>query len=114
MNSEVTEYISKTAPWQVEVCERLRAVAATAIPEVDEQILYGKPHFLKNGAHAAVIHAAKNKVSFMVFNAEGVDPIPGVLRSMGKGERKTADITEGQDVDYDLLAEILTRTSAGL
>jgi hypothetical protein len=50
----------------------------------------------------------------MVFNAAEVDAVKGVLRSMGNGERKTADIVEGQTVDYELLAEILAKTSAGL
>ncbi|QLY29923.1 DUF1801 domain-containing protein [Nocardia huaxiensis] len=111
MNSEVTQYINRTQPWQIEVCERLRTMVADTIPEVEEQMLYGKPHFLKNGQHAALIHVAKNKVSFMVFNAGDIAAVPGVLRSMGNGERKTADIVEGQDTDYDQLARILTETS---
>lgn len=114
MNSEVTQYINKTLPWQIEVCNRLRTMIATTIPDIEEQMLYGKPHFLKNGQHAALIHVAKNKVSFMVFNAAHIDPVPGVLRSMGNGERKTADITEGQHTDYEQLARILTETSAKL
>ncbi|MBK1789465.1 hypothetical protein [Prauserella cavernicola] len=61
-----------------------------------------------------MIHVARNKVSFMVFEAGDVEPVKGVLRSMGNGDRKTADITEGQDVDYDLLAGILAKTSSKL
>jgi hypothetical protein len=37
-----------------------------------------------------------------------------VLRSLGNGDRKAVDIRENQDVDYDLLADILTRTSSTL
>ncbi|WP_067538818.1 DUF1801 domain-containing protein [Nocardia crassostreae] len=114
MNSEVTRYIDKALPWQVEVCERLRAMVATTLPGVEEQMLYGKPHFLMNGQHAALIHVARNKVSFLVFNAAEIDPVPGVLRSMGNGERKTADITEGQDTDYDLLARVLAEAGKTL
>jgi hypothetical protein len=33
---------------------------------------------------------------------------------MGNGERKTVDITEGQDVDFGALAGILGKTSAAL
>lgn len=114
MNSEITRYIEKALPWQIEVCRRLRTLVADTIPDVEEQMLYGKPHFLKNGEHAALIHVAKNKVSFLVFNAAGIDPVPGVLRSMGNGERKTADITEGQDTDYDLLARVLGQAAKTL
>ncbi|MFI1464033.1 DUF1801 domain-containing protein [Nocardia carnea] len=114
MNDEVTQYIDRLLPWQIEVCRRLRAMVHTTIPGAEEQIQYGKPHFLKNGHHAALIHAAKSKVSFMVFNASEIEPVKGVLRSMGNGERKTADIAEGQDIDYDLLAGFLAKASSSL
>lgn len=113
MNDEVSRYIDKLPPWQLDVCRNLRAMIHKTIPAAEEQIQYGKPHFLKNGRHAAVIHVAKNKVSFMVFDAAEVDAVDGVLRSMGNGERKTADIVEGQDVDYELLAEFLAKASSG-
>ncbi len=113
-NDDVTRYIDKGLPWQIEVCERLRKVVRQTIPDVEEKLQYGKPHFLKNDQHAAVLHVAKDKVSFMVFNAARVDPVKGVLRSLGNGDRKAVDIRENQDVDYDLLADILTRTSSTL
>ncbi|WP_328396332.1 DUF1801 domain-containing protein [Nocardia sp. NBC_00416] len=114
MNDDVTSYIDKALPWQIEVCRQLRGMIHDTIPTIDEQIQYGKPHFSKNGRHAAVINVAKSKVSFMVFNASEVEAVKGVLRSMGNGERKTADIVEGQDVDYNLLAEVLAKASSGL
>jgi hypothetical protein len=114
MNAEVTRYIDELQPWQADVCRQLRAMIHTTIPAVEEQIQYGKPHFSKNGSHAAVIHVAKSKVSFMVFNAFEIEAVKGVLRSMGTGERKVADIPEGHVVDYNLLAGVLAETSAGL
>ncbi|NEW41453.1 DUF1801 domain-containing protein [Nocardia cyriacigeorgica] len=114
MNSEVTDYIGKAAPWQVAVCDDLRAMIHRVIPDVEEKMQYNKPHFLKGGQHAAVIHVAKNKVSFMVFNASEVAAVKGVLRSMGNGDRKTADVVEGQAVDYDLLAGALATASEAL
>ncbi|MGW5383521.1 DUF1801 domain-containing protein [Nocardia sp. NPDC003963] len=113
MNDEVTRYIDGLLPWQIDVCRRLRAMIHTTIPTVDEQIQYGKPHFSKNGRHAAVIHVAKSKVSFMVFDAAAIEAVPGVLRSMGNGDRKTADIVEGSDIDFELLATVLARASSG-
>ncbi len=109
MNEEVSAYIQQTKPWQVDVCNSLREIVHQAIPDVEERLQYGKPHFLKDGSYAAVIHASKDKVSFMIFNASDIEA-PGLLRSMGKGERKTADITEGQTVDYQQLATLLGQT----
>ncbi|TCO28313.1 uncharacterized protein DUF1801 [Kribbella steppae] len=114
MHNGVTRYIDKGLPWQIEVCEKLRELVRQTIPDVEEKLEYGKPHFLKNDQHAAVLHVARNKVSFMVFNAADVDPVKGVLRSLGNGDRKTVDISEDQDVDYGLVADILARTSSTL
>lgn len=114
VNDDVTEYINKTQPWQIDVCEKLRAMINETVPDVEERLQYGKPHYLKNGHYAAVIAVAKSKVSFMVFNATDIPEVKGLLRSMGKGERKTVDITEGQDVDYGQLASFLSKTTAAL
>ncbi|MFJ8602652.1 DUF1801 domain-containing protein [Streptomyces shenzhenensis] len=110
MNDDVTDYIEKAKPWQKQVCTRLRKLAHRTIPGVEEAFLYGKPHFLRDGGHAAVIHVAKDKVSFMVFDAAGVDAVPGLLRPLGNGDRKAVDIREGDEVDYDLIADVLRRT----
>ncbi|MET8307835.1 DUF1801 domain-containing protein [Micromonospora sp. NPDC005173] len=114
MNDDVTQYINKTQPWQIDVCEKLRAMIGQTIPGAEERLQYGKPHYIKNGHHAAVIAVAKAKVSFMVFNATDIPEVKGFLRAMGNGERKTVDIKEGQDVDYGALASILEKTTAAL
>lgn len=114
MSDQVTEYIEKVQPWQTTICEDLRKMVHETIPDVEERLQYGKPHFLKNGSYAAVISVAKDKVNFMVFNAEDIPEVKGVLRSMGKGERKAATVTEGQDLDYPMLADILKKTTSGL
>jgi len=111
MNEEVTQYMQKTLAWQHAVCTSLREMILGVIPDAEERLQYGKPHYLKNGHYAAVIHVAKDKVSFMLFNASDVAEIKGLLRSMGNGERKTVDIIEGQNVDYAQLADILRQTS---
>jgi uncharacterized protein YdhG (YjbR/CyaY superfamily) len=114
MNAEISEYIEKVQPWQATVCQELRKMVDETIPDVEESFQYGKPHFLNNGEYAAVIAVAKDKVNFMVFNAQDIPEIKGVRRSMGNGERKTATVTEGQDVDYPLLAGILTQAISAL
>ena len=114
MNQEVTNYIQKLPPWQVEVCEQLRKTIFQVIPNVEERLQYGKPHYLKNGHYASVVHAAKDKVSFMIFNAAELEEIKGFFKSTTSNERKTATIKEGENVDYGLLTSLLTRASNGL
>ncbi|MFG1679190.1 DUF1801 domain-containing protein [Nonomuraea sp. NPDC049269] len=114
MNDEVTQYISNTAPWQKEICEKLRGMTHETVPVVEERLQYGKPHFLKDGHHVAVIAVARDKVSFMVFNATDIPAVKGFIRAMGKGDRKCADFEEGQEVDYKALAEILEKTTIAL
>ncbi|RKE11274.1 hypothetical protein C8E86_6198 [Catellatospora citrea] len=114
VSDEVTQYINKQQPWQIDVCEKLRAMVGQTVPGVEERLQYGKPHYLKNGHYAAVIAVAKDKVSFMVFNATDVAEVKGFLRSLGNGERKAVDIKDGQAVDYDALARILGQTVTAL
>jgi hypothetical protein len=114
MNEEITQYIQKSQPWQQDVCQSLREMILKVIPGAEERLQYGKPHYLKNGEFAAVIHVGKDKISFMVFNAADVAEVKGMLRSMGNGERKVVDIAEGQAVDYMVLADILRQTSSTL
>jgi hypothetical protein len=114
VSDDVTQYINKAQPWQTDVCEKLRAMVRRIIPDVEEQLQYGKPHYMKNGQYAAVIAVAKDKVSFMVFNATDVPEVKGFLRALGNGERKAVDIREGQTVDYGALASILEETATAL
>ncbi len=114
MNQEVTQYIQKLQNWQVEVCEALRKIVYETIPDIEERLQYGKPHYLKDGHYACVIHAAKNKVSFMIFNAGELKEIKGFFKSMSSPDRKAATINEGQEVDYQLLSNLLKQASGSL
>lgn len=114
MNDDVTAYVAKLPPWQVEVCETLRRLVHDAVPDTEERLQYGKPHFLKNDQHTAVIATAKDKVTFMVFNATDIAEVKGVIRSLGKGERKAVAFTEGKEVDEGLVTELLQKTTASL
>jgi hypothetical protein len=115
MNQEVTDYINNLnnkpkQEWQADVASRLRQVVYEAIPDADERLQYGKPHYRKNGKYAAVISTAKGYVTFMIFNGDKLD-IPDGLFEPGKSSIK---ITEGQVVDYDLLAKLLKQASSAL
>lgn len=114
MNQEVTNYIQKLPKWQVDICESLRKMIYQTIPGAEERLQYGKPHYLKDGHYACVVHAAKDKVSFMIFNAGKLAEIKGFLKSMSDPNRKTATISEGQKVDYTQLSGLLKKASASL
>ena len=114
MNEEVTQYIQKLPDWQITISEKLRKMIFETIPGVQERIQYGKPHYLKDGHYAAVISVAKDKVSFMVFNAAELEDIKGFFTSTTSPDRKTAAIKKGMEVDYDLLLTKLKQASDGL
>ncbi|MDX2137391.1 MAG: DUF1801 domain-containing protein [Chloroflexota bacterium] len=119
MNEQVTDYIDKLAEkagqeWQVEVCKRLRVVVFAAIPDTDERLQYGKPHYRKNNQYAAVIGTAKGWVTLTIFNAQGIQPPEGMFESSDTGDRKTIKIVKGQTVDEDLLKTLLAEAAAGL
>ena len=114
MNPAVTEYISKLPAWQIEICDKLRAIIFNVIPDAEERIQYGKPHYLKNGHYAAVIQASKAKVAFTLFNALELPEQKGFFESTTAPERKTATISEGKAVDYQQLKELLQQASTTL
>lgn len=111
MITEVTDYLAKARPWQQEQAGRLRETVHRALPRVEEVFQYGKPHFRLDGRMVAVLHVAAAKVSFMVFDAGDVEPVPGLLRSLGAGDRKVVDLREGDTVDPALIADLLRRTA---
>ncbi|WP_310833070.1 DUF1801 domain-containing protein [Paenibacillus pedocola] len=114
MNEQVTDFINSVKqPWQIEICNKLRQLIHESIPEVQERLQYGKPHFLKNGKYAAVITTAKGWVTFTIFNAEELEVPEGVFEP-GKPERITAKLLEGKPVNFELFAELLSQASAGL
>jgi hypothetical protein len=114
MNPTVNTYFEKLQPWQTEVCNELRKVAFSVIPDVEERLQYGKPHYLKNGHYAAVIHAAKDKISFMLFNAGALPDVKGFFQSTTSPDRKIATIKESMAVDYQQLKQWLKETSKSL
>ncbi|MBO9731341.1 MAG: DUF1801 domain-containing protein [Chitinophaga sp.] len=114
MNPEVTQYIDQLKPWQKESATALRDIVLKTIPDAEERLQYGKPHYLKNGHYAAVISAAKDKLSFMIFNATELAEIKGYFQSMATPDRKTATIKEGQTTDYKQLAYFLKQASKSI
>ncbi|MFF0494880.1 DUF1801 domain-containing protein [Nocardia aobensis] len=111
MNPDVTAYIDGKKAWQTGICANLRRTVHSTLPSVAEVFQYGKPHFTVDGTNVAVLHVAAAKVSFMVFGAQEIEPVPGVLRSLGSGERKAVDFREGDAVDPEFIADLLRRVA---
>jgi hypothetical protein len=112
MNPEVTPYFDSIAQeWQAEVAKRLRQLVHDAIPEAQERLQYGKPHFLKSGKYAAVLGTAKGWVSFTIFNATDLEAPDGFFEP-GPPERKTIKILPKAEVDYDLLAKLVKQAAS--
>jgi hypothetical protein len=113
MNQQVTDYIQNLKlDWQAEICNRLRQVVYKSIPEVEERLQYGKPHYLKSGKYAAVLGTAKGWVSFTIFNAQSLETPDGLFEASENGDRKTIKIRDGQAVDYELLGKLLQQAAS--
>lgn len=114
MGQEVAAYIDAVKQeWQVEVCRSIDRAIRQAIPEVQERIQYGKPHYLKDGKYACVLGTAKGWVSFTIFNATALDAPDGLFEP-GPSERKTMKVRQGQAVDYGILAKLVGQAAQAL
>jgi hypothetical protein len=112
MNQDIAAYINKIdQPWQADICTRLDEIIHQSIPDVQERIQYGKPHYLKNGKYACVVGTAKGWVTLTIFNAAALEAPDGLFEP-GDPNRKTVKIRQGQAVDYDLLAEFVQQASS--
>lgn len=110
MNPEVTPFFDGIAQeWQAEVANRLRQLVHAAIPDVQERLQYGKPHFLKNGKYAAVVGTAKGWVTFTIFNATDID---ADFFEPSPPDRKTIKILPKTDVDCDLLGKLVRQAAS--
>jgi len=115
MKPEITQYIDKiTQQWQAEVCNKLREVVHQAVPDVQERLQYGKPHFLKNGKYACVLGTAKGWVSFTIFNAQKLQIPAGLFEGSDTGDRQTIKIKQEQAVDYELLGKLIQQAASTL
>ncbi len=113
MSREITCYISSLdQAWQAELCRSLHQMVHQTVPEVAERLMYGKPHYLKNGKCVGNLGTAKGWVALTIFNATAIDA-PEELFD-GPPERKTIKIRQGQAVDYDLLTKLLQQAASTL
>lgn len=115
MNEDVSTYIGRLSQeWQAEICNGIRQIVHDSIPDVQERLQYGKPHFLKNGKYICVLSVAKGWVSFTLFNAATLDVPEGLFEQSDTGERKTIKIRPEQAVDNDLLTRLIMSAAESL
>lgn len=115
MNEAIKGYIDEIKqPWQVEICQKLDTMLTEAIPDAQSRLQYKKPHYLKNGKYAAVFSTAKGWVSLTIFNAAALQLPTGLFEASDNQERITIKITEGQAVDYAVLAGLVKQAASGL
>lgn len=115
MSDPIKEYIqSVKQTWQIPICERIHELVHETIPDVEERIQYGKPHFRKNGKYVAVLSTAKGWVSFTIFNATALEAPEGFFEADGPPERKTVKILQGQTVEYERLGDLLKQAASTL
>ncbi|MFT4056310.1 MAG: YdeI/OmpD-associated family protein [Novosphingobium sp.] len=62
----VDEYIAKAADFARPILEHLRELAHRALPETQEAIKWGMPHFLVNGKNVAGMAAFKAHCTFVI------------------------------------------------
>jgi hypothetical protein len=113
MNDEIAAYFAHADAWQQDACAQLRHAVLTAIPDAEESLQYKKPHYAVGGEYVAALHLAKSKVSLLILDAASVVPEKGFLRSLGNGERKVVDVTEGQEIDVDRIVTVLRAAHTG-
>ncbi len=65
VQDEVDEYVSKVAPWQRDVIQKLRTVLKSAAPNASESIKWGQPVYEHKGPFAYIkAHAAQVNLGF--------------------------------------------------
>lgn len=114
MNQDVTTYIQNISQaWQAVVCTRLREMLFQAIPDIQERLQYGKPHYLKDGMYLCVFGTAKGWVSCTIFNAAALEAPEGLFEP-GNPDRRTLKIRSADAVDYDRLAALIQQAARAL
>ena len=103
-DARVDAYISAQPPWQQEICHRVRDLAHSADPELEETIKRTvQPYFVLQGNICALL-AAKTHVNVFLYDG-AIVPDPAGIITDGH-DNKTARqirIQEGDPINADAL-----------
>lgn len=109
----VDDYIAKLGEgWQADVCRRLREVILKAVPDVEEQIKFGTPHYTRKGEYVCLYFAAKKWVNITIFNRDRLDAPANLFEVTEYPDRGTLKIKEGAELDLTLLERLVKQSAA--
>jgi len=80
-NPKVDAFVSRAKAWRGEI-EKLRSILLAS--GLDEELKWGKPCFLFEGANVAIIQPFKEHCALMFFKGALLEDTHGLLRSQGE------------------------------
>jgi len=107
----VDEYIANQEPQFRSLLTKLRTVVTTAVPDLEEKIMWGQPVFVRGKEKVAFVHCIGDHVNFGLFRATEVDDPKGRLEGTGKGMRHVKVLT-AKDIDSPYFSTLVKRASA--
>lgn len=76
-DSRVDDYIEKAQPFAQPILRHLREVAHKALPDLDEAMKWGMPHFMLKGKNLAGMSAFKAHAAFIIHHDGGTSDAMG-------------------------------------
>jgi uncharacterized protein YdeI (YjbR/CyaY-like superfamily) len=80
-NPKVDQFVSRAKTWQAEM-QKLRSILAQC--GLEEELKWGKPCFMFEGANVAILQPFKEHCSLMFFKGALIKDSHGLLRSQGE------------------------------
>jgi hypothetical protein len=107
LQQTVDDYISKVAPWQRTVIEKLRMLIRTTAPRASEALKFGQPVYDHKGPFSYIkAHAAQ--INFGFWRGDELDDPKHILQ--GEGARmRHVKITEAQPIDEAALGAFVVQ-----
>jgi len=100
----IDDYIAKAAPFAQPILTHIRAVVHRALPEADETIKWGMPHFMVGGKNVVGLAAFKAHASVVIHHEERAGEGMGALGKL----TSLADLPP----DAELIARFQARPAA--
>jgi uncharacterized protein YdeI (YjbR/CyaY-like superfamily) len=111
----IDAYIQKSADFARPILEHIRKLVHKAYPEVEENVKWGMPFFLNNGAIICNMAAFKEHCAFGFWNASNMKDPEGILQIKDKGAMGHLDrITSKKDLPSDKVLTAYIREAAAL
>jgi len=103
----VDAYLERLAPWQRQLCDRLRALIHEADPEIEETIKRSvQPYFVLQGNVCALL-AAKDHVNLFLYDPSVPDPDGLINQGHGNATARAIQFQEDDRVDDAALVRLI-------